>query len=186
MRTLKDAESDVMQEWMGMMQPESDVESVYLNKDTLEINKTFKGAPENPNAAGGTAFFNSGGPIQRIESVQRIERALDDIYPPPQGTKYDEGKPMMSLIDPYVLTEMARVLTFGAKKYDPDNWRKGFNLRRILDACLRHITAWSSGQDLDEETGLSHLAHAMCCLMFLMWLYKFRPELDDRYKEPAV
>lgn len=118
--------------------------------------------------------------------IQKIERALDDIYPPVGGTKYDDGKPMMSLVDPYVLTEMARVLTYGARKYSPDNWRKGFNLRRILDACLRHISAWSSGQDVDEETGLSHLAHAMCCLMFLMWLYKFRPELDDRYKEPAV
>lgn len=48
------------------------------------------------------------------------------------------------------------------------NWRKGMRWSRLADAALRHLLKWASGSRVDEETGLSHLAHAMCCLMFLL------------------
>lgn len=48
------------------------------------------------------------------------------------------------------------------------NWRKGMLWSRLADAALRHLLKWVSGSRVDEETGLSHLAHAMCCLMFLL------------------
>lgn len=49
-----------------------------------------------------------------------------------------------------------------------NNWRKGMRWSRLADAALRHMLKWVSGSRVDEETGLSHLAHAMCCLMFLL------------------
>jgi hypothetical protein len=49
-----------------------------------------------------------------------------------------------------------------------NNWRKGMRWSRLADAALRHLFKWASGSRVDEETGLSHLAHAMCCLMFLL------------------
>lgn len=49
-----------------------------------------------------------------------------------------------------------------------NNWRKGMRWSRLADAALRHLLKWASGSRVDEETGLSHLAHAMCCLMFLL------------------
>lgn len=98
------------------------------------------------------------------------------------GTKFDGGKPRMSLLDPFVLREVAKVLTFGEKKYAANNWRGGFELSRLTDAALRHITSWIEGEDTDPESGLSHLAHGICCLMFCLWLYTFKPHLDDRYK----
>lgn len=102
------------------------------------------------------------------------------------GTKHDHGKPMMSLIDSEFLTETALVLTFGAVKYDVDNWRKGIPVRRLLDATLRHVNAINAGEDADPETGLHHAAHAACELMFAMWMIRHRPDLDDRWHHPAT
>lgn len=101
------------------------------------------------------------------------------------GTKYDTGKARLELLSPLWLTGVARVLTFGAKKYDDHNWRKGFKQSRVLGAALRHIIAYIGGEDLDPETGLSHLYHASCCLMFASELRVTRPDLDDRYKGNA-
>lgn len=81
--------------------------------------------------------------------------------------KYDEGKIMMSLVEPEYIAETARVLTFGANKYGIENWKKCDNPRRYHDALLRHLNAYARGEICDMETGVSHLAHASCCLMFL-------------------
>ncbi len=85
------------------------------------------------------------------------------------GVKYDSGKPMPRLLPPSALLAIARVLTFGAKKYSPDNWKhvKGAK-ERYLDAMMRHILAYNSGEINDPESGENHLAHAGCCLMFLL------------------
>ena len=99
------------------------------------------------------------------------------------GQKFDQDKPRMDLLDPYAMEELAKVLTFGAKKYAPDNWRKGITYARLVAAALRHIFAFMLGQDKDPETELPHPAHAMCCMMFLVWMMKERPNLDDRYKK---
>ena len=42
--------------------------------------------------------------------------------------------------------------------------------RRYFDAALRHLTAWQTGEQVDAESGLPHLAHAICCLLFMAWL----------------
>lgn len=98
-----------------------------------------------------------------------------------EGLKYDADKPQMQLLDNLAMIELAKVLTFGAKKYAPNNWRNGISSSRLLAACLRHVFAYLGGQKNDEETGLSHLAHAMCCLMFAINLAKTKPELSDHY-----
>jgi hypothetical protein len=100
----------------------------------------------------------------------------------PQGIKYDGDKPRMELLPPIALLEISKVLTFGANKYEPWNWAKGLKWTRLLGACLRHVTLWSMGEDKDKETGLSHIAHAACCLMFLLHLEQTRKDLDDRHK----
>ena len=97
------------------------------------------------------------------------------------GLKYDSDKPRMDLLDPHAIEQLAKVLTFGASKYAAHNWRKGLHKSRLIAAALRHLFAYLGGQDKDPETGLSHVAHAMCCCMFLLGL-EHRPELDDRWK----
>ncbi len=97
------------------------------------------------------------------------------------GVKYDEGKPPLGLIPRSALIEEARVMAFGANKYSKDNWRGGLSWSRLVNAALRHITSYNDGEDNDEETGLSHLAHARCCLAFLIEYSVTHPELDDRH-----
>jgi len=90
----------------------------------------------------------------------------------------------MDLLDPYALAQLAEVLTFGAQKYEAHNWRKGIAYSRLTAAALRHITAFMNGEDRDPETGLPHPAHAMCCMMFLIWMMEQRDDMDDRWKSP--
>jgi hypothetical protein len=86
-----------------------------------------------------------------------------------KGVKADAGKPEFRLIPQVALLEVAKVMTFGAKKYAPDNSRKVDNAHsRYLDAALRHINAHLIGQHKDPESDLSHLAHAVCSLMMAM------------------
>lgn len=99
-----------------------------------------------------------------------------------QGLKYDSDKAPMSLLSREALEQTAQVLAFGAKKYAAHNWRKGFQWSRPLSAAQRHLLAFQDGEDRDPESGLSHLAHAMCCIMFLLEFEKTHRELDDRWK----
>lgn len=120
----------------------------------------------------------SGGTIAPPSGVERSSI--------PTGTKYDQEKPDFSLIDAEWLEEVAKVMTFGKKKYDANNWRKGIALSRVLSAGLRHLWAVVRGEDNDPETGLSHLAHLSCCAMFGYWYLRHRRDLDDRYKEGDI
>lgn len=86
-----------------------------------------------------------------------------------EGKKFDEGKPMMGALPPRAELAIAEVITFGASKYGRDNWQlvPGWRIR-YTDALLRHVNAYRRGEEFDEESGKSHLAHAGCCLMFLL------------------
>lgn len=102
------------------------------------------------------------------------------------GVKHDGEKVRMDLLPAFALEEIAKVMTFGAKKYEAHNWKKGIAYSRLIGAALRHLLAWARGEELDPESGLTHLAHAGCCIVFLIWTHKFRADLDDRSKDPAV
>ena len=97
------------------------------------------------------------------------------------GVKHDGGKPRMDLLPPEALREIADVLALGAQKYDAHNWRKGFAYSRLIAAALRHLFAWVGGENKDPESGKSHLAHAACCLMFLITFEQTRTGTDDRH-----
>lgn len=95
-----------------------------------------------------------------------VEEAYEAVE---EGRKYDAEKPRFSLIPPAAIEEVVRVLTFGAAKYDDHNYLKVENLEdRYRSALLRHVFADMRGERLDSETGLSHLAHAACCLLFIL------------------
>jgi hypothetical protein len=53
----------------------------------------------------------------------------------------------------------------------------------VASAVLRHIFQWLGGEDKDSETGLSHLAHASCGLLFLIDFEVNKLGEDDRYKK---
>ena len=88
----------------------------------------------------------------------------------PTGIKNDSGKTRYDLIDWPFVEGMAEVLTLGADKYSDDNWKRVKPFRsRYVGAAMRHFVAWICGERLDKESGLSHLYHLGCCIMFLAW-----------------
>lgn len=88
-----------------------------------------------------------------------------------QGSKDDADKPDWTLIPWRGMTPVVRVLMFGARKYGRANWRLVADAdRRYLAAAFRHLAAYADGEAVDQETGESHLAHAVCCLLFLLGL----------------
>jgi hypothetical protein len=114
---------------------------------------------------------------------QEHELALRHIWPnhnmpvmnnpiksnPTEAIKFDDGKADWTLVPFESLEGMVKVLEFGAKKYAGWNWTEGggFKWTRVLASCFRHLFAWARGQDLDPESGLSHIYHAQCNLLFL-------------------
>lgn len=98
--------------------------------------------------------------------------------------KYDSGKTDWSLMPFEAIEEINKVLDFGAKKYAAHNWRtgSGFKYTRVLSSLLRHTFAWARGEDLDPESGLSHLAHMGCNVVFLIYYNKYKTQYnnDDR------
>lgn len=81
--------------------------------------------------------------------------------------KQDEGKTRWDLVPWRALEEMVKAVEFGARKYGENNWRKLDEWKpRYFAAGLRHLKAWFLGEEKDPESGLHHLAHAACCVLF--------------------
>lgn len=85
-----------------------------------------------------------------------------------EGRKDDAGKDPWGLLPWDAVRGIVKILQFGANKYAPRNWEQGMDWNRPFDACIRHLTAWWEGEASDPETGLSHLWHAGCCILFLI------------------
>lgn len=88
-----------------------------------------------------------------------------------EGLKLDGEKVRLDLQPFIALMVVGEVLTHGARKYSPGNWRKVKGWRwRYLAAALRHLYAYACGERCDPESQLPHLAHAACCVLFLLEL----------------
>lgn len=100
-----------------------------------------------------------------------------------QGRKNDQTKLRYDLIPPEIDAAVAAVLTYGAAKYSDRDWELGMDWSRVYGALKRHMDAWWGGEEVDQETGMSHLWHAACCITFLV-AYQFRETgHDDRPKD---
>lgn len=87
-----------------------------------------------------------------------------------EGRKFDSDKRPWHLLPMKPIEQIVDVLAYGAKKYAANNWQKLADPEdRYYAACLRHLTAWRMGETTDPESGIHHLAHAACNLVFLLW-----------------
>lgn len=129
--------------------------------------------------------------------LQAVEAAVDNPSIKTEAQKDDAQKVMMSLIPVRAKQAIAEVLTYGAvlrpRKdgtfgYGIGNWKagKGFNWQRLMDALERHLDAFKLKQDEDPESAMLHLAHAGCCLMFLLEYQLTNHGQDDRAQSQII
>jgi hypothetical protein len=78
------------------------------------------------------------------------------------------------------LDKIAEVYGMGAQKYADRNWEKGYDWGLSLAALVRHVSLFAQGEDLDEESGLPHLAHAGWHCMALLTFMDHHRDLDNR------
>lgn len=95
-----------------------------------------------------------------------------------EGMKFDEDKLRWDLLPLDCVEEVVKILTFGAKKYAPNNWQLVENAEdRYYAALLRHLVAHKKGETIDPESGLLHLSHVACNIIFLLWLEKHKTNI---------
>ena len=100
-----------------------------------------------------------------------------------EGKKFDSEKPMMQLLPSKALVEVSKVLSFGANKYGKENWRELDDLQdRYTGGTLRHIFAHMDDEFKDPETNYSHLAHAVCGLLFKLEI-ELEKDKEERLRE---
>lgn len=100
-----------------------------------------------------------------------------------KAVKFDAGKPKITLVPPRALIEVAKAMTYGAKKYAADNYLNGgFTQRQLLDSAMRHINSHLQGEDIDES-GNTHLSHAAASIMMLIECIITDRIEDDRWKK---
>lgn len=89
-----------------------------------------------------------------------------------KGIKNDSKKLRWDLLPFQELEGVVSVLTHGAKKYSDENWKLvvAENPQRYFAAAMRHLVAWKKGEIIEKASGQNHLAHAVCCCLFLMYL----------------
>jgi hypothetical protein len=102
--------------------------------------------------------------------------------PTDKAVKFDAGKLPYHLIPWDAMDSIVAVLRFGAAKYGERNWEQGGSWSRDFGALMRHMTAYWQGQDLDLESGLPHLAHAGCCVLFMLAYFLRKIGTDNRPK----
>lgn len=84
-------------------------------------------------------------------------------------TAFGAKKVPLELVPPSVEHALAEAFSLGAKKYGPYNWRENMVSSNVYyAAALRHLKAWWDGEDLDPESGFSHLSHVLACIGILV------------------
>ncbi len=146
--------------------------------------KEMPSDPNNINARNTMQQYENKGTVTPPARECKVDTKDVVIIKEGHASKFDTNKPRMDLLPARPLKEIAEILTYGADKYGPDNWREGepIAFSRHYAGVQRHLFAWQSGETVDPETGKNHLAHAMCGLLFLLELSHSHPEKDDRCK----
>jgi hypothetical protein len=114
---------------------------------------------------------------------------MKEIKADGKGLKFDfrDEKTRLELVPPNLIEGIGRILTYGAKKYESDNWMRGIKFRRLIGAIKRHLADIELSNDLDDETNELHLYHIGCCIAFLSYYIEHPDEyadFDDRVFKP--
>ena len=122
------------------------------------------------NKGAATIYVTHNPCVNCLAEIKRV--GIENIVVVEQFMKFDTSKLRYDLIPTSTTKALAQVLTYGAKKYKPNNWQTVDDTDRYVAALYRHLEAWRDGEKVDKESGLSHLAHALTNVAFLLHLDK--------------
>jgi hypothetical protein len=104
------------------------------------------------------------------------------VTDPRTGGKKGEKLAQLGAVDPAALLELAKVAGYGGRKYEERmNFLKGYKWSLSIDALFRHLLAFTNGEELDPESGLSHMGHAAWHCLALVSFARRNLGTDDRY-----
>ena len=90
-------------------------------------------------------------------------------------------KPALGLVPPAAIIHLAKAMQNGAEKYGPYNWRENkVQLMVYIHAALRHLMQALDGEDVAEDSGVLHLAHAGACISIVLDALETGNLVDDR------
>lgn len=161
-----------------MLPPQEVAEEILYMSPPLRPTKDQMDASSLPTNNGSLASVTGPAELSACSGAPATAPSKDGMTETKQGMKFDDGKIPTDLFSVPAYIGVCKVLQFGAKKYAAWNWSKGLLYMRVYAATLRHLFLWVAGEDNDQETGLSHIDHAMCELMFLSHFMKN----PDKYK----
>ena len=157
---------------MSHFEPNNPGNVAVMEYDPVDAQKSILAIAEALSSTGAGNSQPSGAGVGGIGDVNSTAKG--------SGARYNTGKPDFSLIPLCTLEDEARVWAYGEKKYAAWNWAKGMAWSVPFACAMRHLAAWQRGEENDAESGLPHLAHAMCNLRMLTLFSKTYPEGDNR------
>jgi len=117
--------------------------------------------------------------IKRYEKKPEEEAQLGKE----RAARFTGNKLRYDLLPPTAISEIVAIYTYGAQKYDPNNWWKGMPWSDVIAPLERHIAKWKRGEIFDEESGLHHLAHVAWNAIALYEYQRCGLGTDDRRPE---
>ena len=124
--------------------------------------------------------------IQKARGDGGVEQRVNELkaeFFQKEGVKFDTGKRRVDLVPTEAINALADILTAGAVKYGEHNWRHGMDWSRVYGAAQRHMLAFWGGDDIDEESGMPHLWHALTNIAFLVSYQALSVGRDDRWTQ---
>ncbi len=107
---------------------------------------------------------------EELERNQKIGEAI----------RYDFMKLRWDLLPDDAIEKIVEIYTHGSIKYDDDNWRKGFSWKRCIGSLKRHLKAFTTGEDIDLDSGALHLSQVAWNAITLLWFQLYGKGTDDR------
>lgn len=143
------------------------------DRDTIHTSCTIEECVRHPASIAAQVISN---PEVTKALDEQLQKTVESAHEALAALKYDEHKLDWSLLPLVSVEEVIKVLMHGAQKYSEDNWQKLPDFRkRYINAMYRHLASYAKGEVTDKESGLSHMAHAACNALFLIW-----KEMDEK------
>lgn len=98
------------------------------------------------------------------------------------GMKNQSEKNKYSIIPTIMWEALSKVLSFGANKYSPENY-KNEPVEGYVDSMFRHFIAWRNGEYYDPESGLPHVYHMFANAGFISCLEEINKKKEKDYED---